>query len=247
MTKHFVPSPQQIFPKTVLGCFRLGTFLPYRFQGNEGEGQAGVAAKPKQEGDVEGGLREGVAGSAHLGGSTGGGTRSGHGGKVGVGDVGKGGGVTNHLEVSALLLGRHGDLVPNVHPVAVLAVNALATNLDLNLGNELLTDKVQPAGIDTGVGQASVGANHLLVDLGEGDLEVCAVAQIAVTRDCAGHTATKIGLAGESLLNALHGKVCVASVRHLPKGDLGGSRKEHVLCAVGDQLHKSSSHVCGFI
>jgi len=241
MTKHFVPSPQQIFPKTVLGCFRLGTFLPYRFQGNEGEGQAGVAAKPKQEGDVEGGLREGVAGSAHLGGSTGGSTRSGHGGKVGVSDVGKGSGVTNHLEVSALLLGRHGDLVPNVHPVTVLAVNALATNLDLNLGNELLTDKVQPAGIDC------TSVVHRLVDLRQGDLEVCAVAQIAVTRDGAGHTATKIGLAGESLLNALHGKVCVASVRHLPKGDLGGSRKEHVLCAVGDQLHKSSSHVCGFI
>jgi hypothetical protein len=34
----------------------------------------------------------------------------------------------------------------------------------------------------------------------------------------------------------------VASVRHLPESDLWGSSKEHVLGAIGDKLHKSSSH-----
>jgi hypothetical protein len=35
----------------------------------------------------------------------------------------------------------------------------------------------------------------------------------------------------------------VASVRHLPEGNLGGSSKENVLGAIGDKLHKSASHV----
>jgi hypothetical protein len=34
----------------------------------------------------------------------------------------------------------------------------------------------------------------------------------------------------------------VASVRHLPEGNFGGSREEHVLGAIGDELHKSTSH-----
>jgi hypothetical protein len=34
----------------------------------------------------------------------------------------------------------------------------------------------------------------------------------------------------------------VAAVRYLPEGDFGGARKEHVLGAIGDKLHKSTSH-----
>jgi hypothetical protein len=34
----------------------------------------------------------------------------------------------------------------------------------------------------------------------------------------------------------------VASVRHLPESDLGASSKENILRAVGDDLHKGSSH-----
>jgi hypothetical protein len=34
----------------------------------------------------------------------------------------------------------------------------------------------------------------------------------------------------------------VAAIRHLPESDLGGSGKEHVLGAIGDELHETSSH-----
>jgi len=111
-------------------------------ESNEGEGKTGVAAEPEKKGNVEGGLREGAAGSTNLVGATSAGARSGDIGEGGVGDVGKLSGVTNHLEVSALLLGGHGKLVPDVHPVTVLTVNALATNLNLNLGNHLLTNVI---------------------------------------------------------------------------------------------------------
>jgi len=111
-------------------------------ESDKGKGKAGVAAEPEKEGNVESGLREGVAGGAHLGRSAGSRAGARHGGELGIGDVRELGGVTDHLEVAALLLRGHGDLVPDVHPVTVLAVNALATNLDLNLGDDLLTDIV---------------------------------------------------------------------------------------------------------
>jgi len=206
-------------------------------QGDQGQSQTGVAAEPEKEGNVEGGLGESVAGSAHLSGAGGRGARALDAGEGGVRDVGKLSGVANHLEVSALLLGRHGELVPDVHPVTVLAIDALATNLHLNLGDELLTDEVQPAGPDV-VHRAA----HLLVDLGESHLQVSTVAKITVTGDGAGHAATEVGLTREGLLNGFHGKVCVAPVRHLPESNLGCSRKEHVLSAVGDKLHQRSTH-----
>ena len=40
--------------------------------------------------------------------------------------------MANHLVVASLLLRREGELVPDVHPITILAVNSLATNLNLN-------------------------------------------------------------------------------------------------------------------
>jgi superfamily II DNA or RNA helicase len=59
------------------------------------------------------------------------------------------GGVANHLEITSLLLGGESKLIPDVHPVTVLTVNSLASNLDLYLCDELLTDVVQPTGVYT--------------------------------------------------------------------------------------------------
>ncbi len=61
-----------------------------------------------------------------------------------------------------------------------------------------------------------------------------AVGKISISGDGATNTATKVGLAVESLLDGLHREVGVASVRHLPESNLGVSSKENILCAVGD-------------
>jgi len=110
-------------------------------KGNQGEGKAGVGAKPELKRHVQGGLRKGVTGGTHLAGGQGV-ARGLNLRERGISDEGKLGGVTNHLEVSALLLRSHCELVPDVHPVTVLAVNALATNLNLNLGDELFTGEI---------------------------------------------------------------------------------------------------------
>ena len=123
-------------------------------ESNQRESQTGVGAKPKLEGDIKGGFGEGVSGSANLAGSQGV-ARTINLRERGISDEGELGGVTNHLEISLLLLRGHGELVPDVHPVTILTVNSLATNLNLNLSNELLTGEVQPTGIDTRAGANS--------------------------------------------------------------------------------------------
>jgi len=111
-------------------------------ESDEGKSKTGVAAEPEKEGNVEGGLREGAAGSANLGRSSSGGAGTSDAGKSRIGDVGKLGGVSDHLEVAALLLGGHGDLIPDVHPITVLAIDALTSDLNLNLGDELLSNEI---------------------------------------------------------------------------------------------------------
>jgi hypothetical protein len=135
-------------------------------ESNQRESQTGVGAEPELEGHVKGGLRKSVTGSANLTGRQGV-ARGLNIRERGISDEGKLGGVTNHLEVTSLLLSGHSELIPDVHPVTILTVNSLTTNLDLNLSNELLAGVIQPTGIDTGVlAGGVVSKTHKLVNLG---------------------------------------------------------------------------------
>ncbi len=194
-------------------------------ESNEGERKTGVLAKPELERDVEGGFREGIARSADLAR----GVRLARTvdvGEGGVGEVGELGGVANHRVVALLLASAHRELVPDVHPVAVVAVNALATNLDFDLGDKLLAREVEPSGID------ALAAVKILTDLGKSDLKNGVVSKISVSGDGAGYTATEIGLTVESLFNGFHCKVGVSAVGDLPVGNLWVTCKIYILCAV---------------
>lgn len=210
-------------------------------EGNEREGKARVLAEPELERDVQGRLRERIARSAHLlGGRRL--ARAIHHRERGVGHVRELGGVANHRVVALGVASRHGELVPDVHPVAVVAVNALAANLHLDLGDELLTREVKPAGIDI-----TAGVLELLANLREGDLEHGAVRKVAIARDGAGHAPTKVGLAVEGLLNRLKSKVGVAPVSDLPVSNLRITSKVNILSAVSYKLHQTSSHSILFL
>ena len=139
-------------------------------ESNQRESKTGVGAKPELERHVKGGLRKSVTGSANLTGSQGV-ARGLNIRERGVSDEGKLGGVTNHLEVTSLLLRGHSELIPDVHPVTILTIDSLTTNLNLNLGDELLTGEIQPTGIDTRTSANGEGSNaHELVNLGESNL-----------------------------------------------------------------------------
>jgi len=207
-------------------------------ESNEGESKPGVLAEPELERNVEGGLRESVTRSANLARSVRL-ARTIDGRERWVSQVGELGGVADHGPVTLLLGSVDGELVPDVHPVAVMAINALAANLYLNLGDELLTGEIEPPSIDALVRRTG----ELLADLGECYLENGGVGKISVTGDGAGDTPSEISLAIESLLNGLHGKVCVTPVGDLPVSDLRVTSKVNILCAVSNQLHQTSSHV----
>tara|TARA_Y100000389_G_C17304122_1_gene434502 strand:+ start:129 stop:896 length:768 start_codon:yes stop_codon:yes gene_type:complete len=99
---------------------------------NKRKCKTGVAAVPELKRYVKSSLWERVARSANLADCisvTGTINR----GERWVCDVSKLSGVTNHLFVATLLLGREGKLIPDVHPVTILAIDALPTNLNLNL------------------------------------------------------------------------------------------------------------------
>jgi hypothetical protein len=160
-----------------------------------------VGAEPELKRNVKGNLRKSVTRSTNLTRSQGV-TRRFNIRERRISDEGKLGNITNHLKVSTLLLGSHGKLVPDVHPVTILAVNALASNLDLNLSDKLLSRVVQPTGIDTSsLSDGVVSETHKLVDLRKSDLEIGAVSKISVSADGTLDAASKISLAVECLFD----------------------------------------------
>ena len=138
---------------------------------NEGERETGVAVEPELERDVQRVLRR-----AH---------------EVLVGRVGLAARavivavlaalhdqvrqvrhVAHHLRVARLLARLLRELIPDVEPVAVVLVDALATDLNLHVLHQVVAHPVQPAELRTRAVRGLQG------DLGERGLEVHAVDQI---------------------------------------------------------------------
>jgi hypothetical protein len=129
-----------------------------------------------------------------------------------------------------------GQLRPDLHPVAVLAVDALAANLELHRLDEAVADVVEPA-------EAVQLGDRRKVNRRENHLEVGAVHQVRVTVDDGRHTLVEVGLAVERHLNGLHGEVGMTLVQDLPERDLGGARDVDILRTVADELKKTTTHI----
>ncbi len=123
--------------------------------------------------------------------------------------------VANHLGIAGLLASLLRELIPDLEPVTVVLVDTLATNLQLNPVDQVVTDPVEPA--EAGATAVRVQESHG----GEGGLEVDAVDQVAVALDRARHLVAEAGVAVEGILDRLHGKVRVAAVHELEEGNLG--------------------------
>jgi len=178
-------------------------------KGDQGQGKAGVTAIPELKGNVEGGFGKSIAGGANLARSVAL-ARTVNIIERGIGDKGEFGGVSDHAVVTADLVNGQSEVVPDVHPVTVLAIDALTTDFDFNLRNELFTGEIEPAGVHGGTG--GVVVLHLLVDFGESNLKVSAVCKITVAADGASDTTTEIGLSVKGLFNRFHSKVGVTFV-----------------------------------
>ena len=209
-------------------------------EGNQWKRKTRVAAEPELEWYVQGGLRKRAARRAHVAGSASV-ARGVHRRERRIGQVGELRSLPHHLVVTTLLLGGHGKLVPQVHPVAILAVNTLPTNFHLDVVNHVDTRVVDPAG-KSGVARRTLSVAGACVDLRQHHLKVGAVGEIAVARDSALDTTTEISLSVESLFNRFHSKISVSAVCHFPESYLRVARKIYVLGTVSYKLHQSSSH-----
>ena len=199
-------------------------------QGNQGQSQARIAAEPELKRDVQS-----VRGRAVL-------KFIGH---VGLAagaiivarlaaleqQIGQHGDVAHHLCIASLLPGLLGQLIPDVQPVAIVLVNALATNLNLHGADKVVPHPVEPAELST---RAVAGLES---HRRQSCLQVHAVDQVTITLDGAGHTLAEARRAVEGVLNGLHGKVRVATVHHLKEGNLGIPRQVNILSAIGHKLH----------
>ena len=136
-----------------------------------------------------------------------------------------------HLDVTRI----RGELRPDLHPVTILAVNALTTDLKLNLLDEAVTNVAQPAETCTARSK---------IDLREHNLDIRLVHEIGVTVDDSRYTLVKIGLAVKSYFNRLDCKVRVAFVKNFPEGNLGVTRDIDVLSTIRYKLHKTTRHLC---
>ena len=203
-------------------------------EGDQRQSQTRVAVKPELEGDVQSVLRGALLDLIRSVGGTG--------AAIGIAVltaldqyVHQLGDVTNHLGVASLLTRLLGELVPDLEPVAIVLVNALATDLDLDVADQIVTRPVEPAELGT----RAVAAEQR--DLGQSGLEVHTVDQVTVALDRAGDLLAEVGGTIERVLNGLHGEVGVAAVNHLEERDLGVTRQVNILSAVGDELHKTTT------
>ena len=203
---------------------------------NEREREAGVAVEPELERDVERvlrraaaalGARVGLAAKAVIVAATIGADL-----RERVDELRD---IANHLGVAGLLARRARQLIPDVEPVTVVLVDALATDLNLNVADQVVANPVEPAELGTG----AIGRRQL--NLGQGGLQVDAVDEVAVARDRAGNTLTEVSNTVKGLLNRLHREVGVATIELLEESNLRVRRQVNVLRAIGNELHETTT------
>ena len=183
-------------------------------EGDQRESKTRVAAEPELEGDIESVLRGAVL---DLVGGVGLTRRAVIVARLTTLDdqVGELGHVANHLGVAGLLTRLLGELIPDVEPLTIVLVNALTTDLELNLLDEVVANPVEPAELST----RAVRGEELY--LGESGLEVHTVDQVTVTLNSDRHLLTEARGTVERVLNGLHGEVGVTTVYNLEESDLG--------------------------
>ena len=203
-------------------------------ESDEGERKARVAAEPELEGHVEGVFRGAVldlVGGVGL-------TRRAVvvAGLATLNDqVGELRDVANHLGITGLLARLLGELIPDVEPLTIVLVNALTTDLELNLTDKVVANPVEPAELST----RAVRGEEL--HLGESRLEVHAVDQVTVALNSDSDLLAKARGTVERVLNGLHGEVRVAAIHHLEECDLGVASQVNILGTISDELHKTTT------
>ena len=241
---HVVGQQRVVGPAHVLDRGKVNLELDLVvLEGNQRQGKTRVAAVEELQRDVQSVRRGAPADGSGLnrGIGTSGGTGVVAGLTTSLKQVHELRHVADHTGVTTLLARGQGQLVPDVHPVTVLLIDLLATNLQLHLLDEVVARPVEPTEVT--VAKVSAAEHVLEVNLGKRSLYVRLPDKIAVARYLARDVlAAESGRAVERLLDRLDSEVRVATVNHLEESDLRVARKIHVLSAISYKLHKTATH-----
>ena len=179
-------------------------------ESNQRQSQTRVAVEPELEGNIE--------------------AASGISSKIANLFAGSTSDIANHVIITITLASGDSKFSPDIHPVAILTVNELTTDLNLSLLNHGITNTISP------FVAASSG------NIGENTLEVHLLDQITITGDSSGDTLTEINLTVESLLNRLNSEVSVTTIDDLEESNLRVASQVNILGTISDKLHKTTTH-----
>jgi len=163
-------------------------------KGDEWEGETRVAAEPELEWDVQG-----VHGRAR-------GDNLGSEGLTAIAvvvavratlveEVGELWNVADHLGITSLLAGLLSELVPNVKPITIVLVDALTTDLNLNVVDDIVTNPVEPTEL------RGRTVRCLELNLRQSRLEVHAVDEVTIALNGASNLLAEVGSTVKRVLN----------------------------------------------
>jgi hypothetical protein len=110
-------------------------------------------------------------------------------------------------------------LEPKPSRFSAPTVNALTTDLNLDVADENVSDVVDPTKAERFISSGSGGA----LNKGKSNLKVNTVNQITITRNGASNTFAEVSSSVKSLLNGFNREVGVTAVNNLKESNLGVS------------------------
>jgi len=180
-------------------------------KGDQGEGQTSVAAEPELQRNEHGGFIT-VFGT-----------------KVLERSADRSITMTDHIFITVssvvALVHTAGKFVPDLEPVTVLTVNALSSDFDFHLLNQMVTDMVNPS--ET----VSTGKS------GESSLQVHTANQVTAAGNQGSDLATEVSGSVEGLFNRFNGKVGMTTVHNLEVSNLRVASQVDILGTISDDLH----------
>lgn len=120
-------------------------------------------------------------------------------------------------------------------------INALSSNLYLNVADKNVADIVDPSeAIVCVVSGCLRVSNNRALNKGKSDLKVNTMNKITIAGNGAGNSLAEVSSSVKDLLNGLHREVSVTTVNNLEESDLGVSSEINILSAIGYELHQTT-------
>ena len=146
---------------------------------------------------------------------------------------------TQHLVETNRLVILRGQRLPQIHPLTIVTVHDLATDLNLHLLDEEVTQTATTTGRPEHVLCRTRGSR---TRVGKRHLEIRAEHQVSITVDDHNRTLAIRRRTREVDTHGLHGEIGMTLVQHLPEGDVGISGDVGILSTICDELKKTAAH-----